>query len=199
MLQLRSATSFQQYPSGIQTQQLETMIGASNFNPGMNPSSRYSTLPAIAKEAEYAGQLSPQPASGYMDPVNPGRSQDTYIPSSPTQQPQQLSYLAVRDLSIALNPTLELGNDWRMLAGIYKMSHGCISALEKNKNPTGEVVKHIYQTKPATRPEDIARVLRQMDRVDAAMIIETYLRESPEPMSTGASSSGGSSPENNSS
>ena len=177
------------------------MIGASNFNPGMYPSSRYSTLPAVANNsAEYAGPLSPQPASGYMGLVNPGQSQDcTHFPSSPTQQPHQLPYLAVLELSNALNPMRELGNDWRMLAGMYQMSHGKVSVIEKNKSPTEEVLNFIYQSKPGTRPQDIARVLRQMDRVDAAMIIETHLRESPEPMSTGASSSGGSSPENNSS
>ena len=199
MFQLRSATSFQQFPGGMQTHQSETMIGASNINPGMYTPNRFSTLPAIAKPAEYTGQMSAQSASGHMIPVNPGQNQYTHFPSSPTQQCQRLSYLAVRELSIALNPLQDLGKDWRMLAGIYKMNRDCISALEKNKNPTAEVLNHIFQTNPATRPEDIARELQQMGRVDAAMIIETHLRESPEPMSTGESSSGGSSPENNNS
>ena len=150
--------------------------------------------PIMGTEASHPGQCSitsaPQP-HGVSQVCQPGSDLESVQLCS-----KQLPFHVVMNLSKRLNVKHILGNDWRMLASNFGMSIEEVLLLDREDDPTGEVVSYISQTKPNTYARDIIKVLRDIKRPDAAEIIESYLREPSPDMSTGESSSSGYSPWN---
>ena len=189
-MQTQQSLVQQQLVMGSNGQSRQGLMHPSGNSPGSPPiMSTQAVSPIMGTEAAHPGQFS-LPSTQQSHSISQAFQQGLNLESKVLCS-QQLPFHIVMNLSKRLNVKHKLGNDWRMLASNFGMSIEEVQLLEREDDPTGEVVSYISQTKPNTYATDIIRVLHDINRPDAAKIIESYLQESSPDTSTGGSPSSG--------